>query len=90
MIATTAWTTPTARQSADPAGLRAAVVTPTALVDPAAVAQDDAGPPVAIFSLPEVAALRAPAVGGERRRRVRWVGWIRRRVIHVEGVRKFT
>ena len=52
-----------------------------ALLESSGLEPDEGEPSVAIFSLPEIE-LIAPVGSGEPHRRLRWVGWIRRRVIH--------
>lgn len=52
-----------------------------------AVAGEPALPQVRIVSVRDVA---AALEGGERRRRLRWVGWISRRVFHAPADSRFT
>lgn len=78
-------------RSASPGRFDADDVADAPVVGAAGRLDDAAEPSVAILSLPEApGALGHAGDGGEPRRRLRWVGWIRRRVFHGESVRKFT
>lgn len=90
MVATTEWIAPIApiaptdpRWRADFAATGGGdAAAACALVTPSTVEPEEAAPAIAIFSLPEVADRGMPSGSGEPHRRLRWVGWIRRRVIH--------